>query len=254
MGYVASVSIDLNADLGAGCSESNEDLDRLFLALATSANIACGAHAGDPATILNACGEASASGVAIGALIGYRDPFGGGRRFIDYDADDLTAEIIYQLGALDGLALTEGTRVSHLRPAGALMVAVETDRHHAWAIVNAVLDYDPSLVVVGAPNSALVTTAERHGVPTALEFQPHRMPRTSTEAGRLIADPHLVTRRAIDAAESGRYATLRLPRVSPAGIDLARAVVTGLVHAGHRPQAFVAQETPATARAGIDSG
>ena len=238
MGYLASVSIDLNADLGAGCSESNEDLDRLFLALATSANIACGAHAGDPATILNACGDAAASGLSIGALIGYRDPFGGGRRFIDYDADDLTAEIIYQLGALDGLALTEGTRVSHLRPAGALMEAVETDRHHAWAIVNAVLDYDPTLIVVGAPGSALVTTAERHGVPTALEFQPHRMPRTSADAGRLITDTHLVTRRAIDAAESGRYATLRLPRVHTAGIELARAVVAGLVSAGHEPHAF----------------
>ncbi len=254
MGYLASVSIDLNADLGAGCGESNGELDRLFLALATSANIACGAHVGDPATILNACGEASASGVAIGALIGYRDPFGGGRRFIDYDADDLTAEIIYQLGALDGLALTEGSRVSHLRPAGALMEAVETDRHHAWAIVNAVLDYDPTLVVVGPPNSALVTTAERHGVPTALEFLPHRMPRTSTEDGRLIADPHLVTRRAIDAADSGRYATIRLPRVHPAGIDLARAMVTGLVHAGHRPHSFASTGDAAPRAAAIDSG
>lgn len=221
--------IDLNTDLGTtGDSRSGDDAE--LAGVVTSANVPCGAHAGDPVAMQNACAAIAAAGLGLGALVGYRDPFGKGERFVDYSADDLTAEIVYQLGALDGIALTEGTRISHIRPAGALFRAAQTDRHHAWAIVNAVLDYDTSLIVVGLAGSALLVSAERHGLCVAVEAQPHRLPRSGGELGARITEQPQIVDRALAAAAAGDATTLRMPTGDR---GLARAIRDALVADGH---------------------
>lgn len=230
-GYVRRVPIDLNADLGAGCGGWSDETDGPLLRLATSVAIPCGAHAGDPVSMQSACQAAAATGLTVGALVGYLDPVGRGERFIDSPADDLTAEIIYQLGALDGIALTEGTRISFVRPSRALFDAVHTDRHHAWAVINAVLDYDPSLAVVGLRGGELLRTAQRHGLTCVAEFHPHRLLTANGALGSVRPDPARAAERALAAARCGDYATIKLPD-EPALRPCAEAVRGALVDAG----------------------
>lgn len=245
--------IDLNADLGHGLGDCSGAAEGLLWPLVSSALVPCGAHAGDPTSILHACSEAAARGVAVGAAVGYRDRIGGGLRFVDYDADDLAAEIIYQLGGLDGLALSENVRVSFVRPAGALFEATRTDRNHAWAVVNAVLDYDPTLTIVGSPGSRLLLTAERHGLATAAEFLPHRLLSATGALGPVVTDPEVVAQRALDAAASGAYATIRLPGETAVERSCAAAVHQALVEAGYQPRALEADPAPAHATAREES-
>jgi len=232
------VHIDLTAELGHGLGDCSAAAEGLLWPLVSSAAIPCGSHSGDPTSILHACGEAAARGIAVGASVGYRDRIGGGWRFMDYDADDLTAEIIYQLGALDGLALTEDVRVSFVRPSGALFEAARTDRKHAWAVVNAVLDYDPTLVVVGSAGSALLMTAQRHGLATATEFLPHRLASAAGGLGPVVTDPEVVAQRAVDAVATGAYDTVRLPTETAAERACALAVHRALVESGCDPHPF----------------
>ena len=205
------MDIDLTAEVGHGLGEAAVEADGALWPLLSTALVPCGAHAGDPTSILRACSEATARGVALGAAVGYADRLGGGERFIDYDPDDLAATIIYQLGALDGLALAEQARVASIRPSGALFEAARTDRNHAWAVVNAVLDYDPTLTIIGLPGSRLLQTAERHGLNIAREFQPHRLLNANGSLGGVITDPEAITRRALEATATGNYDCIRLP-------------------------------------------
>ncbi|WP_197494130.1 5-oxoprolinase subunit PxpA, partial [Rhodococcus sp. EPR-134] len=131
MGY----SVDLNSDLGEGFGAWTLGDDDAMLELVTSANIACGFHAGDPTTLLATCESAAARGVRIGAQVGYRDLAGFGRRFIDVSPKDLTADVIYQVGALDGLARVAGSRVTYVKPHGALYNAIVHHRRQARAVV-----------------------------------------------------------------------------------------------------------------------
>ena len=114
------VSVDLNADLGESYGRWTLGDDEAMLGVVTSANVACGFHAGDPTTLHEVCRQAVARGVVIGAQVGYPDLVGFGRRFLDMSAADLTAAVVYQIGALDGLARTVGGRVRYVKPHGAL--------------------------------------------------------------------------------------------------------------------------------------
>ena len=116
------------------------------------------------------------------------------------------------------------------------MEAVRTDRHHAWAVINAVLDYDPTLVVVGPPDSALVATADRHGVSAAVEFRPP--PSRAASANPAPTDSQQLLRQALEAAATGRFATIRISRSQPVVAALAGALVAGLRDAGHEPRRF----------------
>lgn len=227
------MEIDLTAEVGHGLGEAALAADNALWPLISTALVPCGVHSGDPTSILRACGEAVAREVSLGAAVGYADRVGGGERFVDYDPDDLAAAIIYQLGALDGLALAEQARVTRVRPSGALFEAARTDRNHAWALVNAVLDYDPSLTLIGLPDSRLLQTAERNGLAVAREFQPHRLLNANGSLGAVVTDPESVARRALDAVSSGGYDCIRLPWHSAAERDAARAVHAALVEAGH---------------------
>lgn len=241
------MEIDLTAEVGHGLGESATQADDLLWPLVSTALVPCGVHSGDPTSILRACSVAVTRRVALGAAVGYADRIGGGERFVDYDSDDLAATIIYQLGALDGLALAEQARVTCVRAGGALFEAVRTDRNHAWALVNAVLDYDPSLTIIGLPDSRLLQTAERNGLSIAREFQPHRLLNANGSLGAVVTEPEVVARRAVDAVAGGGYDTIRLPWHTAAERECAKAVRAALVEAGHTittPQASAQPELP----------
>ncbi len=197
MGY----SVDLNSDLGEGFGAWTLGDDDAMLELVTSANIACGFHAGDPTTLLATCESAAARGVRIGAQVGYRDLAGFGRRFIDVSPKDLTADVIYQIGALDGLARVAGSRVTYVKPHGALYNAIVHHRRQARAVVAAVVAYDSSLPVLGLPGSVFLEEAREAGLEIVAEAFADRaytaegtlVPRT--ESGAVLHDPTLVAER-----------------------------------------------------------
>jgi UPF0271 protein len=158
------MSIDLNADLGEGFGIWRLTDDESLLDVVTSANVACGFHAGDPATMRRVCRLAAERGVAIGAQVGYRDLAGFGRRRIDVEPDELAADVMYQLGALDAFARVAGARVRYVKPHGALYNTAADDPVQAGAVVSAVAAVDASLPVLGLPGSALAAAAADAGL------------------------------------------------------------------------------------------
>jgi UPF0271 protein len=153
------MEIDLNADLGEGGGS-----DEALLALVSSANIACGWHAGGANAMRDCVRLALANGVAIGAHPSFHDPDNFGRKEMNLPADDIYAGILYQLGALSAIAQAEGGRVAHVKPHGALYNQAARDPAIAQAIVSAVHDFDPSLAVFGLANSSFIDTAREAGL------------------------------------------------------------------------------------------
>jgi UPF0271 protein len=156
--------MDLNADLGESFGRWTLGDDGALITLVSSANIACGFHAGDPPTLRRSCELAAAHGVSVGAQVSYRDLAGFGRRFIDVAPGDLRDDVLYQLGALAAFAHAAGTRISHLKPHGAMYHAVVTHQEQADAVVAAVVEHDPELAVLGLPGSALLAAATAAGL------------------------------------------------------------------------------------------
>jgi UPF0271 protein len=163
------VTIDLNADLGESYGVWKLGDDDAILDLVTSANVACGFHAGDPALLLRTCRAAVERGVRIGAQVGYPDRAGFGRRFIDADPEDLKADVIYQIGALQAIASVAGSNVSYVKPHGALYNAIVTHRDQARAVAEAVRSVDPALPVLGLSGSVFFAEAEELGLRTVPE-------------------------------------------------------------------------------------
>ena len=157
-------SIDLNADLGEGFGRWSLTDDAGLLDVVTSANVACGFHAGDPRIMQRVCAMAAERGIAIGAQVSYRDLAGFGRRFIDIAHDDLVADVLYQLGALEAFARAAGTRVAYVKPHGALYNAVVHHEAQAAALVAAVLTYDGQLDALGLPGSRWLALAAQAGL------------------------------------------------------------------------------------------
>lgn len=238
--------IDLNAELGHRSEGVWVQAEAELWPLVSSVAVPCGAHAGDPSSLLGALAQAAARGVAVGASLGYRDG-GSGDRFVDYSADDLTADLLFQLGGLDALAVTGDQRLRFVRAGGALQEAAHADRSHAWAILNAVLDFDASLTVLGRPGSRLLELAERHGLSTAVEFHPHRMPAPGGGLGAVIEDAGLAAERAVAAVRRGAVDTIWLPCGSRAERALAQAVHAALVEAGCAVEPLEAGQPPEVA-------
>ncbi|MEO7982318.1 MAG: 5-oxoprolinase subunit PxpA [Sporichthyaceae bacterium] len=161
--------IDLNSDLGEGFGHWTLGDDDALLDFVTSANVACGFHAGDASIMRRVCERAVGRGVAIGAQVGYRDLPGFGRRFIDIEPEALTQDVIYQVGALEAFARVAGSRVAYVKPHGALYNAVVHHEEQAAAVVRAIVDYDPTLRVLGLPGSAWLRLAEEAGLTTVTE-------------------------------------------------------------------------------------
>jgi UPF0271 protein len=249
-------SIDLNADLGESFGRWTLGDDTAMLDVVTSANVACGFHAGDPTVLATVCRQAAAAGVAVGAQVGYRDLAGFGRRFIDVAPADLTADVIYQVGALDALARAAGTRVSYVKPHGALYNAVVHHEGQAAALVEAVRAIDPSLPLLGLPGSLSLRLADEAGLPTVAEafldrgYQPDGTLVPRSEAGAVLRDPEVVSARAVRmvlegivVAGDGTTIPLSVQSLcvhgdSPGAVSMAESVRAALEAAGVRLTAF----------------
>jgi UPF0271 protein len=250
------VRIDLNADLGESFGRWRLGDDEAMLEVVTSANVACGFHAGDPTTLKRTCAEAAARGVVIGAQVGYRDLAGFGRRYMDVAPEDLEADVLYQLGALDAMARAGGGRVRYVKPHGALYNAVVTDEAQAGAVAAAVADYDRTLAVLGLPGSALLANARGLGLRTVTEAFADR---AYTSAGHLLdrrregavlTDPDRIAERAVEMVTNGSVTSVEGTTVTvqaeslcvhgdtPGAVDIARAVRAALTGAGVRIEAF----------------
>jgi 5-oxoprolinase (ATP-hydrolysing) subunit A len=239
-------AIDLNADLGEAFGVWSLGDDEAMLDVITSANIACGFHAGDPSTMRRVCQAAADRHVQIGAQVSYPDLVGFGRRFIDIDPDELRDAVLYQLGALDGFAQVAGTGVAYVKPHGALYHACITHAGQAEAVAAAAHEYDPSLAVLGAPGSPLLAVADALGMePVAEAFADRGYRSDGTlvprgEPGALITDPAAVAARAVAIATEHKVTavdgspvvvsarSLCIHGDTPGAVALARAVRGGL--------------------------
>ena len=248
--------IDLNADLGEGFGVWRLGDDDALLGVVTSANVACGFHAGDPSTMRRVCAGAVAAGVAIGAQVSYRDLAGFGRRFIDVPPAELTDDVLYQLAALDGIARAEGGRVGYVKPHGALYNAAVHHEGQARAVVDAVRAYDPSLPVLGLPGSSLLRRAEAAGLRPVPEgfadrgYTPEGTLVPRREPGALVTDLAAVAERAVRMAVDGvvtavdgtavdvAVASICVHGDTPGAVQLARAVRSALQEAGLDPVPF----------------
>jgi UPF0271 protein len=176
--------IDLNADLGEGFGRWTLTEDDALLDVVTSANVACGFHAGDPSIMRRVCERAAERGVRIGAQVSYRDLAGFGRRAIDVPPEELADEVTYQIGALDVFARTAGSRVAYVKPHGALYNRVVHDEDQAAAVIAGIRRADPALPVLGLPGSALHRAAAVAGSPIVTEAFADR---SYTAAGTLVS-------------------------------------------------------------------
>ncbi|MEU5882121.1 5-oxoprolinase subunit PxpA [Spirillospora sp. NPDC047279] len=246
--------IDINADLGEGFGiwELGDDLG--LLGVITSANVACGFHAGDPLVMRRVCGWAVERGVTIGAQVSYRDLAGFGRRAMDVPAPELTAEVLYQVAALDGIARAEGGRVAYVKPHGALYNRVVGDREQAGAVAAAVRAYDPSLPLLTLPGSVVhevaggLTVVNEYFADRAYTPEGTLMPRG--EPGAVIHDPGVVVERAVRmaageavAAADGTEIVLDARSIcvhgdTPGAVELARLVREALTGAGVGLESF----------------
>lgn len=249
-------AVDLNSDVGESFGQWSLGDDDALLTLVTSANVACGFHAGDPTTLRRTCATAADRGVAVGAQVGYRDLAGFGRRFIDYDPVELADDIVYQIGALQGLAGVAGTTVRYVKPHGALYNAAVHHAGQARAVVDAVRAVDASLPILGLPGSALLATAEDAGLTTVREafadraYTPEGTLVSRREPGAVLHDPAAVAERVVTLVTTGRLTAIDGTSVavaadsvcvhgdSPGAVAMARAVREALAGAGVAVRAF----------------
>lgn len=250
MSEPAALVVDLNSDLGEGFGIWKLGDDEALLDIVTSANVACGFHAGDPNILRRVCDAAVSRGVSIGAQVSYRDLAGFGRRSIDVDAATLTNDVIYQIGALDGFARVAGSRVRYVKPHGALYNRTVHDEQQAAAVVAALAAYDSTLPLLGLPGSELLRHAEQAGLHTVTEAFADRgytaqatlVPRSQPSA--LLHDPAEVAQRMVHMLITGRLQSVDGTEVavsarsicvhgdSPGAVAMAVAVRKAMAEAG----------------------
>lgn len=177
-------SIDINSDLGESFGPWKMGDDAAMLDIVTSANIACGFHAGDPAGIYRTVRAGAERGIAIGAHVGYRDLVGFGRRNIDPTSEELIGDVIYQIGALQGIARAAGTRVTYVKPHGALYNTIAIDERQAADVIAAIRAVDPSLVLMALAGSQLIEQARSAGLQVVAEAFADR---AYTAGGNLVS-------------------------------------------------------------------
>ncbi len=250
------VTVDLNADLGEGFGVWRLGDDDAMLDVVTSANVACGFHAGDPTGLLRVCRAAAERGVRIGAQVSYRDLAGFGRRYIDMAAEDLTADVIYQIGALQALAAAAGSTVEYVKPHGALYNTIVTDDEQATAVARAVHAVDPRLPVLGLADSAFLAAAQGLGLRTVAEafadraYQPDGRLVSRRDAGAVLHDAELIADRVASMVRTGSVNAVDGSTVavtmesvcvhgdSPGAVHIATAVRNRLIADGIVLEAF----------------
>lgn len=232
--------IDLNADLGEGMTTDAE-----VMASVSSANVACGAHAGDADTMARLVGLARQRGIAIGAHPGYPDRENFGRVAMPMDEDDLARTIVEQIEALVAVAAPAGLRVRYVKAHGALYNQGERDDHLAGVIASAVGGYDRRLVLVCTPTSAMARAASRLGLRVAREafadrrYEPDGTLRPRSRAGALITEPWDAAAQALALAGRGDVDTVCVHGDTPGAPAIARRVRVALEDAGYEVRPFV---------------
>ncbi|MGO4432211.1 LamB/YcsF family protein, partial [Paenarthrobacter sp. RAF9] len=224
--------------------------------IVSSANVACGFHAGDPLTMLDSCRAAFELDVRVGAHVGYRDLAGFGRRSLDTTFDELFGDVLYQLGALDGMAHAVGASVDYVKPHGALYNRIVHDAEQAEAVVAAVHAYDPGLPVLGLPGSAWLKLADESGHPVFREafvdraYLPDGTLVPRAQEGAVLHDPaavvaqavRLATRKEVLAIDGSvvpvQADSLCIHGDTPGAVNMAAAVREGLEQAGVQIEAF----------------
>lgn len=201
--------IDLNSDLGESFGAWRMGDDSAMLDVVSSANVACGFHAGDPAGILKTLRAAAERGIAIGAHVGYRDLVGFGRRNMDPTSEELIGDVIYQIGALKGLAAAAGTRVTYVKPHGALYNTIAFDRRQASDVIAAILAVDASLALVALAGSPLIAQAKAAGLTVVAEtfadrgYTAEGALVSRREAGAVLHDPDMIAKRMVRLVQDG---------------------------------------------------
>lgn len=237
--------VDLNADLGEGAGR-----DEALLEIVTSANVACGVHAGGPAEMRRVVRGSLAKGVAVGAHPGLADPEGFGRREIPVDPERARALVLDQVRALCAIASEEGTSLRHVKPHGALYHMAARDPAIARGIARAAREVDPRLILFGPPGSEILLAASAAGLRSAKEAFAERgyrsdgtlVPRGSR--GALVEDPEEAAARAVRLVLEGKVSsvdgidleirpdTICVHGDSPGAVEIARAVRAALERAG----------------------
>lgn len=203
------LTIDINSDLGESFGPWKMGDDSAVLDIVSSANVACGFHAGDPAGILKTLRAATERGVAIGAHVGYRDLAGFGRRNMDPSSDELIGDVIYQIGALQGLAKAAGTSVTYVKPHGALYNTIAIDARQAADVIAAIRAIDPTLVLMALAGSPLVEQARTAGLTVVAEafadraYTPEGNLVSRREKGSVLHDPDLAAARMVRMVKDG---------------------------------------------------
>lgn len=203
------LQIDLNSDSGESYGQWSMGDDAAILPLVSSANIACGFHAGSPAGILSTLRRAKQLNVSIGAHVSYPDLVGFGRRNMDVASDELTADVIYQIGALQALAETAGTTVSYVKPHGALYNTIAVNERQARAVIEAILAMTRPLALIGLAGSPLLDWAQEAGLHTVAEAFADRSYHANgslvsrREPGAVLHDPQQVAQRVIQMIVEG---------------------------------------------------
>lgn len=235
-------TIDLNSDIGESFGRWELGDDEAMLDLVTSANIACGFHAGDPSTIARTARWSVQRDVRIGAQVAYRDLAGFGRRFVDASRTELTDDVVYQIGGLQALAAAAGGTVTYVKPHGALYNTAVHHDGHATAVVDAVAAVDPGLAILGLPGSRLLELAEQRGLRVIREafadrgYTPSATLVSRREPGAVLHDPDAVAERVLRMVSDGEVEAVDGSTVkldvdsvcvhgdSPAAVEMARAV------------------------------
>ncbi|WP_426228446.1 LamB/YcsF family protein [Pseudarthrobacter sp. DSP2-3-2b1] len=250
-------AIDLNSDVGESFGRWTLGDDNAMFASVSSANVACGFHAGDPSVIRRTCREAAAAGVAIGAHVGYRDLAGFGRRFLDISPSELADDVVYQIGALQALAAAERTKVRYVKPHGGLYNAIVAHTAQAQAVVDAVKSVDPSLPIMGLPGSEVLRLTELAGMRAVSEafadraYNPDGTLVSRSLPGAVPEDPQQVAEHVLRmATESavraidGSVLKIRAESIcvhgdSPGAVAMATAVKSALGDAGVSIGSFI---------------
>lgn len=250
--------MDINSDLGESYGAWRMGDDDAMLAIVTSANVACGFHAGDPAGILQTLKAAAAHGVAVGAHVAYPDLVGFGRRNMDPTSAELVADVIYQIGALQGLARAAGTRVRYVKPHGALYNTIAHDERQAGDVIAAMQAADPQLTLLALAGSPLVERARARGLAVVAEAFADRAYNDDGSLvsrrlpGAVLHDPDAVAERMLQWVERGELPSIsgRPVRIeadsicvhgdSPGAVEMARRIRARLAAAGVPLAPFVA--------------
>lgn len=251
-----AISIDLNSDVGESFGRWELGDDAAIFKSVSSANVACGFHAGDPAWISATCRAAAEASVTVGAHPAYRDLQGFGRRFMDVAPSELTDDVVYQIGALQALAARAGTAVKYVKPHGALYNTIVHHEKHAQAVVDAVKDVDPSLPLMVLPNSEVLKLADKAGLRTVQEafadrtYNPDGTLVSRREAGAVLHNTDDVVEHVLRVATESKIKTtdgtlidvdadsICLHGDSPGAVDMSAAVRDALREAGITIKSF----------------